>query len=424
MPQRDDGTPPPSPTVRRASVLPAVAAGPGSGLEQPLEESGASTAAAEAAEAPTVGGEPANSAGPDGETTPAGTTAPETDIRGTPATETHAPEVPPPAASEPELPAVVNVPSAAPGTADPEAGRTATDGDGTPSGRPDKPLLAAAAIAGTVLVGVPFLFLGLGSDDDPSSGAGRPQAAGGTFLQDGPAAAQGGDPYAAASPERRTRTMSPAAPAKSDPATVRSRQPRTSPKPSTTPPPSPSGGSGRTGKASAPPVSVAGTGRYLPQGANFRTTSEVLIKNVMTGLCVDVPNYGKGTVDGPVNQFTCRRTGDNQLWDLVVSRSGAGPSGADLFTIRNSKDGYCLDLPYYDGRAAGTKVSEYHCDGTTADNQLWYLDKKSEGKFWIRNYSSGNRCLDVDGYYGVGGKDARLTIFDCDLKDDHLWSFS
>ncbi|MER5874117.1 RICIN domain-containing protein, partial [Streptomyces sp. NPDC002044] len=170
---------------------------------------------------------------------------------------------------------------------------------------------------------------------------------------------------------------------------------------------------------------AARAGGALPQSANFATVRNVPLKNAMTGMCADVPNYGKGTVDGPVNQFTCNTTAaDNQLWDLVVSRPGAGPGGADLFTIRNSKDGLCLDLPNYAGQPAGTGVSEFHCRPTNADNQLWYLDKRSDGKFWIRSHSSAGQCLDVSGYYGSGGKDARLTIFECNKRDDHVWSFS
>ncbi|WP_320773327.1 RICIN domain-containing protein [Streptomyces sp. CRN 30] len=315
--------------------------------------------------------------------------------------------------------------SAAAGPAGPEAGRTATAGDEPPHGRPNKPLLAAAAIAGTVLIGVPFLFLGPGADDDPPARADRAQPVGGTFLQDGdPAAAPTGGGYAPASPS--------ATPEKSTPeATPEEKvEPVVQPQVTVTatakaPPASPSSSSPSPEKKKAVPAEPkAATGRVLPQGANFSTVTKVMLKNVMTGLCADVPGYGKGTVNGEVHQFTCNRTGDNQLWDLVVAQNGAGPAGADLFLIRNSTDGYCMDVGGYGAVSSRTPVSEFHCNGTTADNQLFYLDKKSDGKFWIRNHASANRCLDVAGYNGVGGKAARLTLFDCALTDDHLWSFS
>jgi hypothetical protein len=143
----------------------------------------------------------------------------------------------------------------------------------------------------------------------------------------------------------------------------------------------------------------------------------------MTGLCVDIPEFGKGKVDGPVAQFSCRRSGDNQLWDLVVNQKGAGPHGADLFTIRNSMDSYCLDLPDY-GPANKAAVTEYHCRPGRGDNQMWYLEKKANNQFWIRNHISRGQCLNVSGAKGSGGNAARLTIAPCDIKDDHLWSLS
>lgn len=454
MPQQEGGKTPSNPTVRRASVLPAVAAEPGSALERLAKASGGSAADGDGRPAVTSAADPAGAPVTETGTAPASpapapadrareadaqeadvqktgtqeTGTQKTDAQGTDAQGAAAQQVPSRTASEPEAAAVtdppsavvVGMPSAAAGSAVRESGRTAADD--VPNGRPRKPVLAAAAIAGAVLISVPLLLV-TGSDDDRSAGSDRAEPVGGTVLQgDGPAATQGAGGYATAPPSatpEKTGTAPEDKPAKK---TEAAAQPRTTPEASAASPsvsPSP-----KTEKKAAAVKPKATPGRSLPQGANFDTTTKVLVKNVMTGMCVDVPAYGKGTVNGPVNQFTCDRSGDNQLWDLVVAQNGAGPSGADLFTIRNSKDGYCLDLGEYGGRPAGTPVSEFHCDGSTADNQLWYLDKKSAGKFWIRNYASGNRCLDVSGYYGVGGKDARLTIFDCNLKDDHLWSFS
>jgi hypothetical protein len=150
-------------------------------------------------------------------------------------------------------------------------------------------------------------------------------------------------------------------------------------------------------------------------------STNVLIKNWATKRCVDVPGFGYGSVDGLVNQFTCiGGSGDNQLWNLEVR--GEGPRGGNLYLIRNVKDGYCLDLPDYGAQPSATKVSEYYCNGTTGDNQLWWLDERADGVYWIRNYSSDHLCLDVDGQRPTAN-DVPLIIFTCSDTDDQWWYF-
>ncbi|MCO5969097.1 RICIN domain-containing protein [Actinoallomurus soli] len=179
-------------------------------------------------------------------------------------------------------------------------------------------------------------------------------------------------------------------------------------------------------KSSRGRVSAAGRSSRsgLPQGPRFSSVAHVLIHNVMTGMCADLPGSGYGSLNGSVNQFPCVEPDvDNQRWDLVVGQKGLGPNGADLFTIRNSKDGLCMDLPG-EGSVSVAGVVEYYCKPGGVDNQMWYLDKKAPGKFWIRSFSSpGHRCLDVSGLHGSGGPNANLTIYPCSLQDDHLWTF-
>ncbi|KPI13697.1 Ricin B lectin [Actinobacteria bacterium OK074] len=154
--------------------------------------------------------------------------------------------------------------------------------------------------------------------------------------------------------------------------------------------------------------------------------SSVLLKNVKTGLCADVPNYGNGTVNGPVNEYPCNgTTGDNQLWDLVPhADAGTGPDGSVLFLIRNSKDGLCFDLPNYGAAANGTRITEYPCQATRSDNQYWWLQLRSDGTYWIRNLASDNLCLNVAGT-GTGGNDTALQIGTCtdSTGDDFHWRF-
>ncbi|WP_299534388.1 RICIN domain-containing protein [uncultured Streptomyces sp.] len=277
--------------------------------------------------------------------------------------------------------------------------------------RPKKAMLAAAALAGSVLLAVPLLLAVQEPDKDEAAKADL--AAGTTLQGDGPEDGAGnGGVYAAQSP---SPTPSPTAPspkasAGDDAPIVRQQAPAAaSPKPSAAP------------KASAKAKAKAAA---KPKKApSHPSISRVLLKNLTTGMCADVPGYGKGAVNGPVNQFHCAAgNGDNQVWTLDMRYADTGPTGGDLYQIRNVKDGLCLDLPGYGPVASTTSVSEFPCNGTTGDNQLWWLDARPGGTYWIRSFSSDGLCLDVSNKDG-GGPDARLTIFPCNDADDHRWSF-
>lgn len=301
-------------------------------------------------------------------------------------------------------------------------------------GRPKKQMLAAAAIVGALLVTVPFVVLAVNSGDgkkhqtDTSLAAqdrtvlGKDGSKGsppGTFTAESPAppasksasaprppshsALPPGSPGSAprhAAPS--SAHVAPAAPALPKPAAKSTRKP--------------------TAKAT-PPAATAKPQAHTST-AGFGGLSDVLIKNTASGHCVDIPNYGNGTVNGPVREYTCDPgSGDNQMWNLDVTQKGAGPGSANLFLIRNVKDGYCMDLPYYGGNPATTKVTEYYCDGSFNDNQLWWLDKRPDGSYWIRNYSSNQLCLDVTGHRDAA-RDLDLTLFTCSDTDDQNWTFA
>ena len=152
----------------------------------------------------------------------------------------------------------------------------------------------------------------------------------------------------------------------------------------------------------------------------------VLLQNGTTGKCVDLPGNDRGTSGGPVNQYTCNGSGDdNQLWNIELLFKNAGPNGTNLFQIRNVKDGYCLDLPGQNAAPLSTAITESSCTDEMADNQTWWLEKrKTTGQYWIRNNTSNGLCLDVSGYHSSNSDtadDDKLTLFTCSDTDDQGW---
>ncbi|MEV6170806.1 RICIN domain-containing protein [Streptomyces sp. NPDC051954] len=302
---------------------------------------------------------------------------------------------------------------------DPPESATATGTDEEPpSGRPTKALRAAAALAGALLIAVPLIALSTGDDDKKDSGA--EQAVGATIPDNedpqNPGSYQGKSP----SPER-TNDKKDGSDVGPDSATKKAAEDE--------------GGEekgsrndslkedGSRGDES-PDSSESPTAQYLGPGPLL--PDQLILVNAMTGMCVDVPGKGKGRVNGPVNQDPCakdRRT-DNQGWYMDVKKTTS--KHGRLVVFRNAKDNLCLDLPGYSGVPGGTGVVEAPCDGTYKDNQLWWLDRREDGRnSWIRNYRSEQMCLDVDGKtYGSGGEDARLKVLRCNSKDDHEWRMS
>ncbi|MFF0513573.1 RICIN domain-containing protein [Streptomyces sp. NPDC004250] len=145
----------------------------------------------------------------------------------------------------------------------------------------------------------------------------------------------------------------------------------------------------------------------------------VMLRNATTKMCADIPGREKGQINGIVQQANCHEEGDNQYWNLEVKYPKGGPGGVPLFQIRNVTDKFCMDLGEYDGRPVGTGIGEFHCDGTLADNQLWWIQKQESGDYWIRNYASNHKCLNVKGQNG--GTETPLNISDCTNTDDQEW---
>ncbi|MGY0063958.1 helix-turn-helix domain-containing protein [Streptomyces sp. LZ34] len=149
------------------------------------------------------------------------------------------------------------------------------------------------------------------------------------------------------------------------------------------------------------------------------------LKNVTTGRCADLPGMGKGKLDGAVLQHDCLDDwdADNQVWDFVLAQKGKGPNGRNLVVIKNKKSGLCLDLPQRGSQPSRTALSQTHCNLTLQDNQLWWVENRGGNRtFWIHNYASDQRCLEVWGEKpDFSGNDARLGIYTCSPTDDHEW---
>ena len=273
--------------------------------------------------------------------------------------------------------------------ATPNTGGGAGAGDGMPPDRPNKPVLAAVAIGGAVVLAIPILLIGTGSHEGKKH---RTAVAANTVLSDGqrPPGA-----YVATSPSA-TPTSTP------------TQTPSASPKHKAEPAKKDHGTRKRSVSASA------------AEHAAFAGVDNVLLKNARSALCADVPGYGNGSTDGPVNQYHCALgDADNQVWSLGVMQGMKGPGGARLFVIRNTKDDYCMDLPNFGAGKAGTKVTEYHCRPTKGDNQLWYRSHTHGHLYRIRNYASHGLCLGVTGRSHA--TDKQLEIHKCGSGDEWSW---
>ncbi|MEU1299189.1 RICIN domain-containing protein [Streptomyces shenzhenensis] len=179
--------------------------------------------------------------------------------------------------------------------------------------------------------------------------------------------------------------------------------------------PAEEGEKGGDGGAAAPSLPVE------EESESVLPANNVLLRNLTTKRCADLPGKGDGQKNGRVQQYTCDEgTDDNQLWNLEVKVAKGGPGGTDLFQIRNVKDQLCMDLAGEGAQPVRSPVVEYTCDGTTADNQLWWLAQQESGGYWIRNFASNNKCLDVSGF-STGVDEAKLTIYDCSVTDDQEW---
>ncbi|MFF6995850.1 ricin-type beta-trefoil lectin domain protein [Streptomyces sp. NPDC008313] len=276
-------------------------------------------------------------------------------------------------------------------------------------GRPKKPVLAGAAMVGAILIAVPLLITVTTNDKDKHgdkvAGAGSSDtlldsgdAPPGAFVAESPSSKKTGK-----EPEKRTGAKK-ETPVRNGAPGAHAPSPHNSPT-KTTPE-----------KKTTQEKVARRSQSNLPSAL-----TRVLIKNNTNATCVDLPGFSNGKSEGQVVQSTCNSNADdNQLWNLEQQYRDAGPGGAPLFLIRNIKDRMCLNLPGYTGVGGGTRVTEYPCTNSMADNQLWWLDQQPDGKYWIRNLASDNQCLDS---YSANGTTRNLIVWPCapESENNHEW---
>ncbi|MGW1781789.1 RICIN domain-containing protein [Streptomyces sp. NPDC002143] len=414
---RQERTGPGAPAVRRAIAVPAAPGEPDASL-MPPEASGSPSASSEEASRVSVpggtsGSAPASSGarsgGPAGESSETSETS---ETSGAAA-----------AASAGPVGSAAPTAAAASASDDDDTQVTASvgadGGDGEPpSGRPAKAMLAGAGIVGALLLAVPLLFIG-GDEDDRS--AEQTEPASGVVL---PKQLRSGAPtpaYGTASP-----TASPTPTTSADGAgatdTDRNKPGSQSGSPATTGTQKSTSVSGTTTTASQTPRPALTPKVAAQPTVNIANSKNIMLKNASTAMCADLGGSAKGKLGAGVFQEYCYRgTVDNQMWNFEVRYKGAGADGADVFQIRNVKDGLCMDLPGTGAVAMRTHVREGTCTGTTADNQLWWLESRGNGQYWIHNKASNGMCLEVWGADGSAGPDSRLGVYPCSPTDDHEW---
>ncbi|MEI7031657.1 ricin-type beta-trefoil lectin domain protein [Streptomyces pratensis] len=279
-----------------------------------------------------------------------------------------------------------------------------------PVGRPGRAVLAGAAVAGALLVSVPFLVLA-GKDDkgpeQPSTTAagtvldGSGQEAPGEFAVTTPKAGPPGDEKGdEGKPEK------PAGPVLQAPRPAPADTAKNAPKADDTPEPPPE----RTGSPKAQPQSTdrpqaqpkkaVGTKNQPAKAAPGVTLSgPVSFRSHLSGRCIDVPGHNFN--DGQA-LF---------MWDC---------NGADAQKWRFASDGTirvkdkCLDVANANFND-GTPIQIAWCNG--ADAQKFALN----GAHDLVNTAVG-KCVDIPNHSRSRGPQTYLILWTCTGLDNQKWS--
>ncbi len=274
-----------------------------------------------------------------------------------------------------------------------------SDDEYAPPGPLQRPLfLGVAGIALAAIVVVPLILVGssAGDEENQATGVGKGSDKSPSVLSP--------TPIRSASASASPSPLTPSPPSSSVPSSssvsgsatvVASASPKPKPKPKPT---------------------MAGGSSGMLQGS-------VLIKNKMYGFCVDLPGTGKAKPSDGRDSSCNPSSDDNQEWVLDLAAKGDGTRGADLYLVRNVRTGLCLDVPNYGPAPVTAPVGVFYCNASAEkDNQLWWFDKRPNGTYWVRNQRSGDMCLDVS-RKDKKAAHADLTLFGCNDLDDHEWMF-
>ncbi|HWS31365.1 MAG TPA: protein kinase [Actinoplanes sp.] len=176
----------------------------------------------------------------------------------------------------------------------------------------------------------------------------------------------------------------------------------------------------RTPKSS-PPVKAPGqTG--LPRAKVADGAAEesrpYFLRNLGSGLCIDLPFFDKGEPTTLVSQFHCRPADtDNQEWRFVPRSTDA--DGFHLYWIQNIDDALCLDVPGFEGVEPGTEMAEFTC--SDQDNQFFRLESRGSvsglSTFRLRNVDS-DLCVAV----ASPDPNEQLVLDSCTSGTSRRWS--
>lgn len=83
--------------------------------------------------------------------------------------------------------------------------------------------------------------------------------------------------------------------------------------------------------------------------------------------------------------------GDGKKFIFKTPRTRSGSAYHNRFEIVATHSEKCLDVLGY-GTHDGARVVQWDCHG--GPNQLWYLERRADNQWQIRNYHS-DKCLDA-----------------------------
>ena len=142
---------------------------------------------------------------------------------------------------------------------------------------------------------------------------------------------------------------------------------------------------------------------YASPGGLAQQARGRLIRNQLSGKCLDVSGY-PGTANGtPLILYDCETSDPNTDQRWIMTSQGF---------IQNQLSGKCLDVSGYPGTANGTPLILYDCETSDPNtDQRWIMTSRG----FIQNQLSG-KCIDVAGAPGQQNG-AQLLLWDCETPE-------